>query len=194
MKYFKNSIFILAAVILFNGCPEPDVPGVLDCGYIEEESLTSEIQNDHSVTLSWVQKNEVYEFVVTKTIQGQDPATQIWSINATENNDTIKIIALQPEGPFHGIEGLKHMESSIKPGFYDEDLPDIHLPVRTEDALDMTRRLAREEGLLVGISSGAAAFAAIDFAKTLKEGVIVTIFCDNGYKYLSDRFWTDGNN
>ena len=111
-----------------------------------------------------------------------------------ENNDTIKIIAIQPEGPFHGIEGLKHMGSSIKPGFYDEDLPDIHLPVRTEDALDMTRRLAREEGLLVGISSGAAAFAAIDFAKTLKEGVIVTIFCDNGYKYLSDRFWTDGNN
>ena len=57
----------------------------------------------------------------------------------------------------------------------------------------MTRRLAKEEGLLVGISSGAAAFAAIESAKTLEEGVIVTIFCDNGYKYLSDRFWTDGN-
>ena len=111
-----------------------------------------------------------------------------------EHNQTIQIIAIQPEGPFHGIEGLKHMDSSIKPGFYNENLPDIHLPVRTEDALDMTRRLAREEGLLVGISSGAAAFAAIESAKILEEGIIVTIFCDNGYKYLSDRFWTDGNN
>ncbi|MDP6584323.1 MAG: cysteine synthase family protein [Anaerolineales bacterium] len=110
-----------------------------------------------------------------------------------EHDETIKIIAIQPEGPFHGIEGLKHMESSIKPGFYDANLPDIHIPVRTEDALDMTRRLAKEEGLLVGISSGAAAFAAIESAKTLEEGVIVTIFGDNGYKYLSDRFWTDGN-
>ncbi|HAJ05302.1 MAG TPA: cysteine synthase [Chloroflexi bacterium] len=111
-----------------------------------------------------------------------------------EHNNNIKIIALQPAGPFHGIEGLKHMDSSIKPGFYDKNLPDIHMPIQTEDALDMTRRLAKEEGLLVGISSGAAAFAAIELGKTLSSGVIVTIFCDNGYKYLSDRFWTDNTN
>lgn len=110
-----------------------------------------------------------------------------------ERDTDVKLIALQPEAPFHGIEGLKHMKSAIVPGFYDDNLPDEHLPIGTEEALDMTRRLAREEGLLAGISSGAAAYAAVEFAQHLTEGVIVTIFPDSGYKYLSDRFWEEGD-
>jgi cysteine synthase B len=109
-----------------------------------------------------------------------------------EHDADIQLIAVQPEAPFHGIEGLKHMQSAIVPGFYDDNLPDEHLPIRTEGALEMTRRLAREEGLLAGISSGAAACAAIEFARNLSEGVIVTVFPDSGYKYLSDRFWEEG--
>ena len=110
-----------------------------------------------------------------------------------EQDADIQLIAIQPEAPFHGIEGLKHMRSAIVPGFYDDSLPDEHLPIRTEGALEMTRRLAREEGLLAGISSGAAACAAIQFAKHLSQGTIVTVFPDSGYKYLSDRFWEEGD-
>lgn len=109
-----------------------------------------------------------------------------------EHDADIQLIAVQPEAPFHGIEGLKHMQSAIVPGFYDENLADEHLPIRTEGGFEMTRRLAREEGLLAGISSGAAAYAAIEFAKNLSKGVIVTVFPDSGYKYLSDRFWEEG--
>ena len=109
-----------------------------------------------------------------------------------EHDADIQLVAVQPEEPFHGIEGLKHMQSAIVPGFYDENLADEHLPIRTEGGLEMTRRLAREEGLLAGISSGAAAHAAIEFANNLTSGVIVTVFPDSGYKYLSDRFWTEG--
>lgn len=109
-----------------------------------------------------------------------------------EHDTGITLIAVQPEAPFHGIEGLKHMKSAIVPGFYDHNLPDEHIPIPTEGALEMTLRLAREEGMLTGISSGAAACAAIEYAKGLSEGVIVTMFPDTGYKYLSNRFWEEG--
>ena len=99
----------------------------------------------------------------------------------------VKIISFQPDASFHGLEGLKHMPSAIKPGIYDETLAGKPLEVRTEAAHEMVRRLAREEGLFVGISSGAAAVAALDVASKLKEGVIVTVFPDAGYKYLSDK-------
>jgi len=99
----------------------------------------------------------------------------------------VKIIAMQPDAPFHGLEGLKHMPSAIKPGIYDETLAGKPLEVRTEAAHEMVRRLAREEGLFVGISSGAAMVAALEVASRLKEGLVVTIFPDAGYKYLSDK-------
>jgi S-sulfo-L-cysteine synthase (O-acetyl-L-serine-dependent) len=99
----------------------------------------------------------------------------------------VKIISFQPDDGFHGLEGLKHMSSAIKPGIYDESLADEQAEVRTEAAYEMVQRLAREEGLFVGISSGAAAVATLRVASELEEGVIVTVFPDAGYKYLSDK-------
>ncbi|MCC6500163.1 MAG: cysteine synthase family protein [Anaerolineales bacterium] len=98
----------------------------------------------------------------------------------------VRIIAFQPDASFHGLEGLKHMPTAIKPGIYDESFADETLEVRTEEARAMTLRLAREEGLFVGISSGAAMVAALRVANKLKDGVIVTVFPDSGDKYLSD--------
>ncbi len=99
----------------------------------------------------------------------------------------VEIIAAQPDGPFHGLEGLKHLASSIRPEIYDPLLPDRQVQVSTEAAHAMVRRLAREEGLFVGVSSGAAAAAALQVAGELEQGVVVTVFPDAGYKYLSDR-------
>ena len=99
----------------------------------------------------------------------------------------VKIIGFQPDASFHGLEGLKHMPTAIKPGIYDESFADENLDVLTEEAHDMVRQLAREEGLFVGISSGAAAVAALRVASQLEQGVVVTLFPDAGYKYLSDR-------
>ncbi|MBN2149487.1 MAG: cysteine synthase family protein [Anaerolineales bacterium] len=102
-------------------------------------------------------------------------------------NPEIQIIATQPDAPFHGLEGLKHMPTAIQPTIFDPTLPDRTLEVETEAAHAMVRRLAREEGLFVGISSGAAAVAALRVAAGLQEGVVVTVFPDAGYKYLSDK-------
>jgi S-sulfo-L-cysteine synthase (O-acetyl-L-serine-dependent) len=99
----------------------------------------------------------------------------------------VKVLAFQPDAPFHGLEGLKHMPSAIKPGIYDESLAGIPLEVRTEAAHEMVIRLALEEGLFVGISSGAAVVAALQVASELDDGVVVTVLPDAGYKYLSDR-------
>ncbi len=104
-----------------------------------------------------------------------------------EVNPDVKLIAVQPDAAFHGLEGLKHMPSAIRPGIFDPALPDDTLAIETEAAREMTRRLAREEGLFVGISSGAAALAALQIASDLDEGVIVTLFPDAGYKYLSEK-------
>jgi len=99
----------------------------------------------------------------------------------------VKIIAFQPDASFHGLEGLKHIPTAIQPGIYDPSFADETLEVRTEDAHEMVLRLAREEGLIVGISSGAAAVAALRVAERLEAGVVVTVFPDAGYKYLSDK-------
>jgi len=101
----------------------------------------------------------------------------------------IKLISFQPQGPFHGLEGLKHMDSAIVPGIYDATLADEDLRVDTERAYRMVRRLAREEGLLAGISSGAAVAAMLDVAAKLDRGVIVTVFPDGAEKYLNEKFW-----
>ena len=105
-------------------------------------------------------------------------------------NPSIKLISFQPQGPFHGLEGLKHMESAIVPAIYDPVLADADLRIDTERAYRMVRRLAREEGLLAGISSGAAVAAMLDVAKTIDRGIIVTVFPDGAEKYLTETFWT----
>ena len=102
-------------------------------------------------------------------------------------NPDVELVAVQPDTPLHGLEGLKHMPTAIQPGIFDPSLPDRTLEIPTEDAHDMVRRLAREEGLFVGISSGAAAAAALKVAEELDQGVVVTVFPDAGYKYLSDK-------
>ena len=110
-----------------------------------------------------------------------------------EINPAIRTIAFYPDSPFHGLEGLKHMPSAHQPGIYDPDLPDEIREVATEDAYQMVRRLGREEGLFVGISSGAAAVAALRLAEEIAEkgenGVLVTVFPDAGYKYLTSDIW-----
>jgi len=109
-----------------------------------------------------------------------------------EYNPKIRLVALQPDQPFHGLEGLKHLPTSIQPAIYDQALPDQTVGLSTEAAHDMLRRLARQEGLFVGISSGAAAAAALQVAETIEQGVVVTVFPDAGYKYLSDKAIWDG--
>jgi cysteine synthase B len=105
-------------------------------------------------------------------------------------NPAIRLMSFQPDSPFHGLEGLKHMASAIVPAIYDPTLADEDLRVSTEAAHAMVRRLAREEGLLVGISSGAAMAAALDVARRAGKGVIVTVFPDGAEKYLTESFWT----
>jgi cysteine synthase B len=110
-----------------------------------------------------------------------------------ELNPDIRCISFQPDSPFHGLEGMKHMETAIVPGIYDPTVADEDLEISTEEAYAMTLRLAREEGLLAGISAGAAMVAALQVAKAAKRGMIVTIFPDSGDKYLSERFWDEGS-
>ena len=109
-----------------------------------------------------------------------------------EYDPGIQCIAMQPDSPLHGLEGMKHMPSSIVPPIYDAGLADRHMQVSTEDAQEMVRRLAREEGLLVGISAGANVVAAVEIARNLEAGVVVTVLCDGGMKYLNERFWGAG--
>ena len=106
-----------------------------------------------------------------------------------ELSQAVRCISAQPDSSFHGLEGLKHMPSAIPPGIYDPLLADRNIEISTEESHLMTRRLAREEGLLVGISSGAAMAAALRVARDISRGVVVTIFPDSGDKYLSERFW-----
>jgi S-sulfo-L-cysteine synthase (O-acetyl-L-serine-dependent) len=106
-----------------------------------------------------------------------------------EFNPDIQLISVQPDSPMHGIEGLKHMETAIRPGIYDDTLADEDVRITTERAYAYTRRLASEEGMLVGVSSGAALAAALDLAERVRDGVIVVVFPDSGTRYLTERFW-----
>jgi S-sulfo-L-cysteine synthase (O-acetyl-L-serine-dependent) len=111
-----------------------------------------------------------------------------------ELNPNVRCISLQPDSPFHGIEGAKHMATAIVPKIYDAKLADEDLGIATEDAYKMAIRLAREEGLLVGISAAAAIVGSLKVAENRNKGqqaVIVSILCDSGDKYLSERFWTE---
>ena len=109
-----------------------------------------------------------------------------------EFNLLINAISMQPDLPLHGLEGLKHLDSAVVPGIYDASLADANLVVSTEEAQSMTRRLAREDGLFVGVSSGANVVAAVQLAEKVDgDAVIVTVLCDGGAKYLGEIFGAD---
>jgi cysteine synthase B len=112
-----------------------------------------------------------------------------------EHNAAIQAVSFQPDSPFHGLEGLKHMATSIQPAIYDPLLADRELQVETEAAYDMAKRLARDEGLLVGISAAAAVVASLSIAAeesaSGRRAIIVTVLPDSADKYLSERFWEE---
>jgi cysteine synthase B len=111
-----------------------------------------------------------------------------------EMNPRIRAISVQPDSGFHGLEGLKHMPTAMVPVIYDPNLADENMEVRTEDAQETAKRLAREEGILAGVSAGAALWASLEIARRLpknKRAVIVTVFPDSGERYLSERFWSE---
>src|ERR1700678_1124450 len=111
-----------------------------------------------------------------------------------ELNPALQAISFQPDSPFHGLEGMKHMNSSIVPAIYDPRLADRTLEIETEAAYRMVKRLAREEGILAGVSSGGALWACLEVARNLPKGqpaVVVTVFPDSGEKYLSEKFWSE---
>jgi cysteine synthase B len=110
-----------------------------------------------------------------------------------ELKPNLRAVLMQPDSPLHGLEGMRHVETSIVPGIYDPALADERVEVSTDGAYVMARRLAREEGLFVGVSSGANVLAALEYAKKLEAGsVVVTVLCDGGARYLSDEFWEEG--
>jgi cysteine synthase B len=106
-----------------------------------------------------------------------------------EYNPDIQCVAVQPDEPWHGLEGLKHMETSIVPGIYDPSLADENMGASTEDAYEVARALARSEGILIGHSSGAALWAAREIGRRTGEGVIVVVFADGGDRYLSSGLY-----
>jgi len=105
-------------------------------------------------------------------------------------NPEIKLVAMQPDGPLHGLDGVKHMQTTLAPAILDTDLIDETREVSTEAAYEMARRLARKEGLFVGVSAAAAVTGALDLAQELESGLVVTVLPDGGYKYTSEKFWT----
>lgn len=106
-------------------------------------------------------------------------------------NPEIQTITVQPDAPLHGLEGLKHLGTAVVPGIFDESLVDRTIEVSTNESYEIVRRLLREEGFFVGISSGAAMVASLKLARELESGVIVTVFPDDGQKYLSEKFWDE---
>jgi len=108
-----------------------------------------------------------------------------------ELNPDIRVISFEPDSPFHGLEGMKHMESAIVPPIYDPSVADENRRTPTEDAYEMVKRVAREEGILIGISAGAAVATAAKVAQEVEYGTIVTILCDGADKYLSESFWEE---
>jgi len=131
---------------------------------------------------------EVTHFVAGLGTSGTFVGT---STRLKEYNGEIEVISFEPDSPFHGLEGMKHMASAIVPEIYDPTIADRNLATPTEDAYAMVKRLAREEGILVGISAGAAVATSLRVARELESGVVVTILCDGADKYLSESFWED---
>jgi cysteine synthase B len=106
----------------------------------------------------------------------------------------VRLVAVQPDGPYHALEGVKHLATTaLVPGIYDPSVADATVEISSEEAFEMARRLARTEGLMVGISAAANVAAALRVARTLEYGTVVTILCDGAAKYLSDRFWDEAS-
>ncbi len=142
----------------------------------------------------WKQTNgEVTHFVAGMGTSGTFMGTSRY---LKKINSKIRAIAAQPDSTFHGLEGWKHMQTNLNPGIYDPKQPDEIIDVATEDAYEMTIRLASEEGLFAGVSAGAAMCAALKLAQKIKSGKIVTVFPDGGDRYMNDSFWElkDKNN
>jgi cysteine synthase B len=108
-----------------------------------------------------------------------------------ELNPEIRVVSFEPDSAFHGLEGMKHMGSAIVPPIYDPTIADENRATATEDAYAMVRRVARKEGVLLGISAGAAVATALEVAREIESGTVVTILCDGADKYLSDSFWEE---
>ena len=108
-----------------------------------------------------------------------------------EYNPDIRVVSFEPDSAFHGLEGMKHMESAIVPPIYDPTVADENRHASTEAAYEMVKRVAREDGILIGISAGAAVATALEAAREIERGVVVTILCDGADKYLSESFWED---
>ena len=133
-------------------------------------------------------EGEITHFVAGLGTSGTFVGT---STRLKEYNPGIKVVSFEPDSPFHGLEGMKHMGSAIVPEIYDPSVADENLATTTEEAYEMVKRLAREEGILVGISAGAAVATSLRVARGLESGVVVTILCDSADKYLSESFWEE---
>jgi cysteine synthase B len=137
----------------------------------------------------WVQTDgEITHFVAGLGTSGTFVGT---ARRLKEYNPGIKVVSFEPDSPFHGLEGMKHMASAIVPEIYDPTIADENLGTSTEEAYEMVKRLAREEGILVGLSAGAAVATSLRVARELESGVIVTVFPDGADKYLSESFWEE---
>src|SRR5918997_2744016 len=138
----------------------------------------------------WEQTNgEITQFVAGLGTSGTFVGT---ATRLKEYNPDIEVISFEPDTPFHGLEGMKHMESAIVPPIYDLTVADENRRAVTEEAYEMVKRVARKEGALIGISSGAAVATELQVAREIEHGVVVTILCDSADKYLSECFWEEG--
>ena len=143
---------------------------------------------EHTGPEIWRQTaNEVTHFVAGLGTTGTFVGVGRYLKSVKQN---IELVSMQPATPLHGLEGMKHLETALVPGIYDPGLANSQVTVETEDAYSMCRFLAQKEGLFVGVSAGANVLAALRIARRLKSGVVVTILCDSGDKYLSDSFWS----
>ena len=141
----------------------------------------------------WEQtEGEVTHFVAGLGTSGTFVGT---STRLKELNPEIRVVSFEPDSPFHGLEGMKHMGSAIVPHIYDPTIADENRATATEDAHAMVKRVAREEGVLIGISAGAAVATALEVAREIEAagetGTVVTILCDGADKYLSESFWEE---
>jgi S-sulfo-L-cysteine synthase (O-acetyl-L-serine-dependent) len=137
----------------------------------------------------WEQtEGEVTHFVAGLGTSGTFVGT---STRLKDLNPEIRVVSFEPDGAFHGLEGMKHMGSAIVPPIYDPTIADENRATATEDAYAMVKRVAREEGILIGISAGAAVATALDVARGIERGTVVTVLCDGADKYLSESFWVD---
>jgi S-sulfo-L-cysteine synthase (O-acetyl-L-serine-dependent) len=137
----------------------------------------------------WEQTNgEVTHFVAGLGTSGTFVGT---ATRLKEYNPEIEVVSFEPDSPFHGLEGMKHMESAIVPAVYDPTIADANLATPTEEAYEMVKRVAREEGILIGISAGAAVATALRVAQEIDTGTVITVLCDGADKYLSESFWEE---